>query len=93
MKIKFNHISQKFEEFISDIDMSFFIEQAEKFMKQNLNENMTEDEAIEFLETSYLFNEKKGKTDILVAADILRAIRMIKYHRDNIKTTQPVTSA
>lgn len=82
-KINFKKISTRLEAFIADIDMSYFIDQVETFMKKNLNENMTEDEAIDFLEVQYLFNDKKNKPEILLAADILRALRMIIYEREH----------
>lgn len=82
-KLNFRKIYRKLEEFIADIDMSFFLDQVEQFMLRNLNEQMTEEEAIDLLENQYLFDEKKSKTEVLMAADILRAIRMVKFDRES----------
>ena len=87
MKINFKKIIRHFEKFLSDDNFSYYSDQNEAFMKQHLNAEMTEEEAIDYLEKQFLFNDQKfDKSEILIAADILRAIRMEIYFR---KTASP----
>jgi hypothetical protein len=81
MKISFRKITAQYEKFLADDSLSYFIEKAEYFMIKNLSEEMEEEEAIAHLEKEFLFNEEKNKADIINAADVLRAIRMIQYYR------------
>lgn len=82
MNLNFEEVTQKLEVFLADDDLSFFAEKASMFMERNLNQDMTLDEAIDLLEKEFLFNETKNKSDILVAADLLRAIRMCKFEHE-----------
>lgn len=91
MKLNYHKIYLMLEEFMADINMSYFVDQAEFFMRKNMNETWTEDEAIEFLENNFLFHPTKNKPDVLMAADVLRAIRMIKYRREGRLKCPPPT--
>ena len=81
-KINFKKILEHFEKFLSDDNFSYYSDQNEVFMRKHLSPEMTETQAIDYLEKNFLFNDNKfDKSEVLMAADILRAIRMEIYFR------------